>query len=100
MSRSYAIQSLEQARAYLAHPLLGARLRECCQVVMNLHGKSARDIFGAIDEMKFRASLTLFAQAEPGDALFCNLLERYYDGATDQATLAILADQRKRSDGL
>ena len=57
-SRAYAIQSLAEARAYLAHPVLGARLRECCQAVMNIRGKSAEDIFGAIDAMKFRSCLT------------------------------------------
>jgi uncharacterized protein (DUF1810 family) len=93
MSRAYAIQSLAEARAYFAHPTLGARLRECCQAVMNLRDKTAQDIFGSVDEMKFRSSLTLFAEAEPEEVLFYNLLEKYFDGDADEATLSILADQ-------
>ena len=93
MSRAYAIQSLAEARAYLAHPLLGARLRECCQAVMNLRGKSAHDIFGSIDEMKFRSCLTLFAEADHDEVLFFNLLETYFDGDADEATLEILSGQ-------
>lgn len=93
MSRAYAIQSLDEARAYLAHPVLGARLRECCQALMNLRGKSAEDIFGAVDAMKFRSCLTLFAEAERDEVLFFNLLEKYFDGDADEATLEILAGQ-------
>src|SRR5437763_4672318 len=63
MSRAYAIRSLDEARGYLAHPLLGTRLRECCQALMNQRGKSAHDIFGSPDDLKFRSSLTLFAEA-------------------------------------
>ena len=92
MSRAYAIQSLDEARAYLAHPLLGARLRECCQAVMNLRNKSAEEIFGSIDTMKFRSCLTLFTEANHDDVLFFNLLEKYFDGDADEATLEILSD--------
>jgi uncharacterized protein (DUF1810 family) len=91
-SRAYAIQSLDEARAYLAHPVLGVRFRECCQAVMNARGKSARDIFGAPDDLKFCSSLTLFAEAAPGEVLFYNLLEKYFDGDADEATLEILSD--------
>ena len=90
-SRAYAIQSLAEARAYLAHPVLGARLRECCQAVMNIRGKSAEDIFGAIDAMKFRSCLTLFAEVDHGEVLFFNLLENHFDGDADEATLEILS---------
>jgi uncharacterized protein (DUF1810 family) len=93
MSRAYAIQSLAEARAYLAHPVLGARLRECCQAVMNLRGQSAHDIFGSIDEMKFRSCLTLFAEADHDEVLFFNLLETYFDGDADEATLELLAHE-------
>lgn len=93
MSRTYAIQSLDEARAYLAHPLLGARLRECCQAVMNLRGKNAEEVFGSIDAVKFRSCLTLFTEADHDEILFFNLLEKYFDGAADEATLEILADQ-------
>ena len=93
MSRAYAIQSLDEARAYLAHPVLGARLRECCQAVMNLRSQSAEDIFGAVDAMKFRSCLTLFTEADHNEVLFFNLLEKYFDGDADEATLEILVDQ-------
>ena len=93
VARAYAIQSLAEARAYLAHPVLGARLRECCQAVMNLRGKSAEDIFGAIDAMKFRSCLTLFTEVDHDEVLFFNLLETHFDGDADEATLEILSDQ-------
>jgi uncharacterized protein (DUF1810 family) len=93
MSRAYAIQSLDEARAYLAHPVLGMRLRECGQVLMNVRNKTAQDIFGSIDAMKLRSCLTLFAEADPDDVLFYNLLEKYFDGDADEATLEILAGQ-------
>ena len=91
-SRAYAIQSLAEARAYLAHPVLGARLRECCQALMNLRGKSADDIFGSVDAMKFQSCLTLFTETDHGEVLFFNLLEKYFDGDADEATLEILSD--------
>ncbi len=91
-SRAYAIQSMAEARAYLAHPVLGARLRECCQAVMNLRGKGADDIFGSVDAMKLRSCLTLFTEADHDEVLFFNLLEKYFDGDADEATLEILSD--------
>jgi uncharacterized protein (DUF1810 family) len=93
-SRTYAIQSLDEARRYLAHPVLGTRYRECCQAVMNVRDKSARDIFGAPDDMKFRSSLTLFAEAAPEEVLFQNLLEKYFGGDPDEATLDLLAHEK------
>jgi uncharacterized protein (DUF1810 family) len=92
MSRAYAIQSLDEARAFLAHPVLGSRLRECSQALINLRDKSASDIFGSIDAKKLRSCLTLFAEANPNEVLFCNLLEKYFDGEADEATLEILSD--------
>ena len=93
-SRAYAIQSLDEARAYLAHPVLGVRLRECCQAVMNVRAKSAHDIFGSPDDRKFQSCLTLFAEAAPDDVLFYNLLEKYFDGDADEATLELLAHEK------
>jgi uncharacterized protein (DUF1810 family) len=93
-SRAYAIQSLEEARAYLANPILGVRYRECCQAVMNVRGKSAHDIFGTPDDLKFCSSLTLFTEAAPDEVLFYNLLEKYYDGDADEATLELLAHEK------
>ena len=94
MSRTYALQSLDEARSYLAHPVLGTRYRECCQAVMNVRDKSARDIFGTPDDLKFRSSLTLFAEAAPQEVLFSNLLEKYFDGDADEATLELLAHEK------
>jgi uncharacterized protein (DUF1810 family) len=91
-SRAFAIQTLDEARAYLAHPVLGARLRECCQAVMNLRGKSAEEIFGVIDTMKFRSCLTLFTEADHDEVVFYNLLEKFFDGDPDEGTLNILSD--------
>ncbi|HYS45351.1 MAG TPA: DUF1810 domain-containing protein [Rhizomicrobium sp.] len=94
MAQTYAIQSLEEARAYLAHPLLGARLRECCRAVMDVRERSARDIFGSPDDLKFCSSLTLFAEAAPENGLYYNLLEKYFDGDADEATLELLAHEK------
>jgi uncharacterized protein (DUF1810 family) len=87
----YAIQSLQEAQEYLAHPLLGTRLRECCQAVLDVEGKTAHDIFGSPDDVKFRSSLTLFAQAAPNETLFRDLLQKYYDGEADELTLQKLS---------
>ena len=87
MAQTYAIQSLEEARAYLAHPLLGSRLRECCRAVMDIEGKSAHEIFGSPDDLKFRSSMTLFAHAAPDERLFRATLEKYFDGEADALTL-------------
>ena len=78
-SHTYGIESLKEAREYLAHPLLGARLRECCRAVMAVEGKTAHEIFRSPDDLKFRSCLTLFAEAAPDDVLFYNLLEKYLD---------------------
>jgi uncharacterized protein (DUF1810 family) len=86
MAQMYAIPSLDEARAYLAHPLLGARLRECYRAVMAVEGKTVHQIFGSPDDLKFRSSLTLFAQAAPDEPLFQDLLEKYYDGDADELT--------------
>ena len=87
MAQMYAIASLDEARVYLAHPLLGTRLRECCEVVMAIEGKTAHQIFGSPDDLKFRSCLTLFAHAAPDEVLFRDLLEKYYNGEEDELTL-------------
>jgi uncharacterized protein (DUF1810 family) len=86
----FAIASLDEAKAYLAHPLLGARLVECARLALEAEGRSAREIFGAIDEVKFRSSMTLFARAAPGEDVFRRCLDKYFAGAPDDATLARL----------
>jgi uncharacterized protein (DUF1810 family) len=87
----FAIASLEEARAYLAHPVLGRRLRECAKLALDVEGKTARQIFGAIDEMKLRSSMTLFMTAAPDEPLFSRCLEKYFGGRLDPATLEILS---------
>jgi len=92
MAIRYAIGSLAEARAYLDHPVLGPRLRECCEILLGLQGTSAEEIFGYPDVLKLRSSLTLFARAAgPGDTVFETLLSKYYEGEPDPQTLALVA---------
>ncbi|MEJ0043844.1 MAG: DUF1810 domain-containing protein [Rhizomicrobium sp.] len=91
MARHYAISSLAEARAYAAHPVLGSRLVGCTELVLAIEGRTARDIFGAPDDLKFHSSLTLFARAAPGASVFAAALRKYFGGAEDAATLARLA---------
>lgn len=91
LSRFYAIASLEEARAYLAHPVLGPRLRECAGIVLATEGRSAEAIFGGIDALKLRSCMTLFMRAAPGEPLFAEVLDRLFDGEPDPATDARLA---------
>jgi uncharacterized protein (DUF1810 family) len=91
MSRHYAIASLNEARAYLAHPVLGARLRECANVLLAVPaGSSAEDIFGSVDAVKLRSSMTLFHRAARNDRLFAQVLERFAGGLADPATDTLL----------
>jgi uncharacterized protein (DUF1810 family) len=87
----FAIASLKEAKAYLAHPILGPRLQECSKLALDVEGKTARQIFGPIDEMKFRSSMTLFMTAAPDEPLFSRCLEKHFDGRPDPATLEILS---------
>jgi len=80
MSIRFAIASLDEAKAYLAHSVLGARLRECVRLTLDVQGKNAREIFGSVDETKFRSSMTLFAQAAPDEELFQRCLGKYFAG--------------------
>ncbi|WP_400159265.1 DUF1810 domain-containing protein [Arthrobacter sp. BPSS-3] len=90
-SRMYAIASLDEARAYLAHPVLGPRLLECARAVLQVDGRSAVQIFGGIDARKLQSSATLFLRADPGQPEFQQLLDRYFDSTADDATDRILA---------
>jgi uncharacterized protein (DUF1810 family) len=90
MSIRFAIASLDEAKAYLAHPVLGPRLRTCAKLALDAPGATARDIFGPVDEMKFRSSMTLFARAAPDEDVFQRCLDKYFAGAPDPATLAKL----------
>ncbi|MFI5254938.1 MAG: DUF1810 domain-containing protein [Candidatus Limnocylindrales bacterium] len=89
-SAYYAIASLGEARAYLAHPVLGARLRECAALLLAMPDHTAEEILGPLDALKLRSSMTLFQRAVPEEPLFGQVLERYYDGRTDPATDARL----------
>jgi uncharacterized protein (DUF1810 family) len=86
MSRLYAISSLDEATAYLAHPVLGTRLLECATILADLAGRSAERIFGDVDALKLRSSITLFMRAAPGEPVFGHVLDRYFGGEPDPAT--------------
>jgi len=90
MAQHYAIQNLAEARAYLAHPLLGTRLRECTQAVLDVEGKSAHEIFGSPDDLKLRSSLTLFDLALPDD-IFRAAIKKYFGGEEDRRTMEKLS---------
>ncbi len=89
-ARHYAIKSLDEARAYLAHPVLGPRLLECAEAVVRVEGRSAREIFGSPDDLKLRSSATLFACVSPPGSVFDRLLAKYYQGRRDDRTLQLL----------
>jgi uncharacterized protein (DUF1810 family) len=89
-SQRYAIKSLDEARAYLDHPILGARLREVAEAALAVEGRSAHDIFGSPDDMKLRSCATLFAQVSPPGSVFHRLLEKYFEGRPDPRTLELL----------
>jgi uncharacterized protein (DUF1810 family) len=89
----FGLASLDEARAYWRHPVLGARLLECCALLLALpSGRSALQVLGSIDSLKLRSCLTLFERAAPSEALFGALLERFYDGERDPATLDLLRE--------
>jgi uncharacterized protein (DUF1810 family) len=90
MSRRYSIKSAAEARAYLNHPVLGPRLRECFRAVTDIVGRSAREIFGSPDDLKLRSCATLFDSVSTGD-VFAQVIEKYFDGERDEETLRLLA---------
>ncbi len=90
-AQRYGISSLDEARAYLAHPTLGPRLRECARLVGQIDGRSAGDIFGSPDDLKVRSSMTLFARATDDNADFRAVLDKFYDGIEDALTVERLA---------
>jgi uncharacterized protein (DUF1810 family) len=91
MSKKYAISGLEEARAYLAHPLLGARLGACAEAVLAVEGSTASDIFGFPDDMKLHSSMTLFERAAGPGSVFSKVLEKYFHSEGDPETLRRLA---------
>ena len=90
MAQRYAISSLDEARAYLAHPVLGDRLRESARALTGLDTRSPEEVMGGIDAMKLRSSMTLFLRAAPDEPLFAQVLDQYFGGAADDATDARL----------
>ena len=93
MAQLYGIGSLAEAQAYVRDDVLGPRLRECTQVVIGTEARTAREIFGQPDDMKFRSSMTLFSIAVPAEPNFRLALAKYHDGRHDPATVALLTDQ-------
>ncbi len=93
----FAIRSLDEARAYLGHPVLGARLVECAAALLDLEGRSASEIFGYPDDLKLHSSMTLFELASPPGSLFGRVLERYFGGERDGETLRLVERTAGRS---
>ena len=90
MATRYAISSSAEARPYLDHPTLGPRLRECTRLILAVEGRSAHEILGSPDDMKFRSCLTLFAYATADNQIFRDALQKYFDGEEDTLTVARL----------
>jgi uncharacterized protein (DUF1810 family) len=90
MARHYGIASRDEAAAYLAHPTLGARLRECVELVLAVQGRTAHEIFGSPDDLKLRSCLTLFREIDGGGGVFDRALAKYFDGQPDPMTLQLL----------
>jgi uncharacterized protein (DUF1810 family) len=90
MARQYALHSLDEARRYAAHPMLGERLRRCTRLVFDVNNRGISDIFGYPDDLKFNSSMTLFACAVPEEALFGSALQEYFAGRKDNKTIELL----------
>jgi len=90
MSKTYAISSLSEARAYLAHPVLGPRLIECARILIHQSGRTAAEIFGSVDAQKLQSSMTLFASAAPDNPVFEDVLTQYFEGVRDASTEQLL----------
>jgi len=93
-ARYFAITGVEEARAYLAHPVLGPRLAECAEAALAVEGRSAREVFGSPDDMKLRSCATLFARVSPPGSVFERLLTKYYPDGPDPRTLRLLDEGR------
>ena len=96
LSRRYAIRSRAEAAAYLAHPVLGPRLRECAEALLAHHARSARQILGTPDDLKLRSSATLFAEVD-GAGVFTRLLQQFFNGEGDQKTIHLLLASEERA---
>jgi uncharacterized protein (DUF1810 family) len=95
-SRHFAIRSVDEADAYLVHPVLGRRLVECAEAVLQIEGRSAYEIFGSPDDMKLRSSATLFAFVSPERSVFHQILEKFFDGEPDARTLRLVEGATQR----
>jgi uncharacterized protein (DUF1810 family) len=89
-SRHFAIKSKDEAAAYLAHPVLGPRLTECAEALLQLEGRTAAEIFGSPDDMKLRSSATLFAMVSPAGSVFHRVIEKYFAGQKDERTVRLV----------
>lgn len=90
-SKFYAISSVDEASAYLSHPVLGPRLRECAEILTGLSGRTAEQILGGIDATKLRSAMTLFRHADPNETVFGQVLDQYFGGVSDPATERLLS---------
>lgn len=95
-SKFFAIKNIEEVRQYLVHPVLGSRLKECSQVLLDVDGRSALQIFGSPDDLKLNSSMTLFASVSSVDSLFQQVLDKYYHGEKDSRTLEIMGRLKRR----
>jgi len=91
MSKRYAIASVDEAEAYLAHPVLGTRLSECSEAVLSVQGRSTLQIMGSPDDMKLHSSMTLFAKVSDEGSVYHQVLDKYFDGAVDEATMRLIS---------
>ena len=98
-SKYFSIKSVEEAKAYLDHPILGPRLLECVEAVMRVQGRSATEIFGSPDDLKLKSCATLFACVSPPDSVFESLLKKYYRGERDDKTLRLLGVASRENQG-
>lgn len=89
-AKHFELAGLDEARAYLDHEVLGPRLLECCRALLELEGATAEQVLGAVDAMKLRSSMTLFARADPAERVFPDVLDRFYDGSADERTIRLL----------
>ena len=96
MSKRYAIRSVAEAKAYLAHPLLGPRLLESAEAVLAVETTSALELFGSPDDMKLRSCATLFASVSSEESVFRQLINKYFDGKPDDSTLQLIAKKEPR----
>lgn len=91
MARHYGLASLQEAGAYWQHPVLGPRLRTCCDALLQVQGRSAHDVFGSPDDLKLRSCMTLFALAAPTEPMFDRVLQQFCGGERDARTVALCA---------